>query len=148
MIKTNLSAKGHFSGDRQGDIGSGHVVRPLSAKLLNPSLVEQAGLIDRQGLYDFSGRTRKPQIRLAQELGISEYAQPVGGRLLTDSLYSIRLSDLMRHNPGFLISEINLLRLVRHFRVSADTKIIAGRDKRDNDLIQSISEPSDCLLMG
>ncbi len=131
--------------DREASV-KGYVVRPLSAKLFNPSLAELAGLIDRQGLYDFSGRTRKPQMRLAQEMGLSNYAQPAGGCLLTDPLYSAKLSDLMRHNPDPSISEINLLQLGRHYRISADTKIIAGRDNMDNELIQAISEPLDCLL--
>lgn len=131
--------------DREASV-TGHVVRPLSAKLLNPSFAEQAGIIDREKLFGFSGRSRKPQMKLAQEMGITEYSQPAGGCLLTDPLYSARLRDLMQHSSMLSIKDINLLQLGRHFRISSATKIIVGRDRTDNELIRSIAEPDDCLL--
>lgn len=48
----------------------GYVLRPLSAKLLDVTIPEQKGVVDRDALYDFSGRSRKPQIALAKELGL------------------------------------------------------------------------------
>lgn len=130
--------------DKEASV-QGYVVRPLSAKLFNPSIAEQAGILDRQSLFDFSGRSRKPQMKLAHEFGIKDYAQPAGGCLLTDPLYSGRLKELLIHSPNPSISDINLLQLGRHFRFK-DAKIIVGRDRMDNELIESISEPADCLL--
>lgn len=131
--------------DREASV-TGYVVRPLSAKLLNPSFAEQAGTIDREKLFSFSGRSRKPQMKLAQEMGIKEYSQPASGCLLTDPLYSVRLRDLMRYSSSLSIKDVNLLQLGRHFRISSATKVIVGRDKTDNELISSIAEPDDCLL--
>ncbi len=131
--------------DREASV-QGYVVRPLSAKLLNPSIAEQSGMIDRQKLFDFSGRSRKPQMKLAKELELNNYVQPAGGCLLTDPLYSAKLKDLFLHTPNPSTIDIDLLRIGRHFRASNNLKIIVGRDKRDNDFIQSIAQPSDCIL--
>ena len=38
---------------------SGIVLRPLSAKLLEPTISETKGLVDRDKLHDFHGRSRK-----------------------------------------------------------------------------------------
>ena len=131
--------------DREASV-IGHVVRPLSARLLNPSYAEQTGIVNRDMLFGFSGRTRKPQMKLAQEMGITDYSQPASGCLLTDPLYSARLKDLMKHSPAPLMKDINLLQLGRHFRISSDTKVIVGRDRIDNELIRSIADQDDYLL--
>lgn len=131
--------------DRDAKV-QGYVIRPLSAKLLNPSIAEELGIIDREKLYNFSGRTRKPQMKLAKELGLKDYVQPAGGCLLTDPLYTAKLRDLFMYNPDPSIDDIMLLRVGRHFRVSSNLKIIVGRDERDNEFIKSIATPSDCIL--
>ena len=46
----------------------GLLLRPLSAKLLSPTIPEREGWVDRDRLYAFQGRTRKPQMRLAEQL--------------------------------------------------------------------------------
>ena len=55
------------------------LLRPLSAKNLPPTLPEREGWVDREKLFSFSGRNRKPQMQLAEQYGIEEYAQPAGG---------------------------------------------------------------------
>lgn len=122
------------------------VLRPLSAGLLPSTIPEEAGLINRAQLYDFSGRSRKPQIALAKELGLTEYPAPAGGCLLTDPIYSFRLSDLLKHDPAPVYKDINLLRVGRHFRFSNDCKIIVGRNKKENEIINSMHDPEDHLL--
>ena len=47
-----------------------HILRPLSAQLLDPIQAEREGLIDRSKLLEISGRGRKEQIRLAALFGI------------------------------------------------------------------------------
>ena len=73
------------------------IVRPLSAKLLEETLPEKKGLVDRRLLLGLSGRSRKPQIQLARTWGITDYPAPAGGCLLTESVYSNRLKDLFSH---------------------------------------------------
>jgi tRNA-uridine 2-sulfurtransferase len=71
------------------------LLRPLCAKNLPPTLPEREGWVDREKLHDFSGRSRKPQMALAEHYGFSEYAQPAGGCcFLTDASYSAKLVDL------------------------------------------------------
>jgi tRNA U34 2-thiouridine synthase MnmA/TrmU len=125
---------------------AGLVVRPLCARLLNPTLAEEKGLIDREKLYGFSGRSRKPQIALAKELGITEYPQPAGGCLLTDQIYSFRLRELLARNPSPSMREIQLLRLGRHFRTSDGFSIIVGRDERENALLEQLARPGEYAL--
>lgn len=55
------------------------LLRPLCAKYLPITLPEREGWVDREQLFDFSGRSRKPQMALADQLNIEEYAQPAGG---------------------------------------------------------------------
>ncbi|MCL0037916.1 hypothetical protein M1N10_02740 [Thermodesulfovibrionales bacterium] len=124
----------------------GYILRPLSAKLLKPTIAEQTKIVEREMLYDFSGRSRRPQIALAEEFGLTDYPTPAGGCLLTDPIYSYRLKELLIHNPSPSVKDINLLRTGRHFRISEDCKIIVGRDKGENDIISSLSTDEDYLL--
>ena len=73
----------------------GRLVRPLSAKLLEPTIPELEGLIDREKLLDISGRSRERQIALAAEFGITDYPSPAGGCKLTEEAFGRRLKDLM-----------------------------------------------------
>jgi len=50
--------------------------------------------------WEFSGRSRKPQMRLAEEYGIRDYPCPAGGCLLTDPAFARRIKDLMIHHPA------------------------------------------------
>lgn len=131
--------------DREAGL-EGYVLRPLTALNLKPTIPEQKGLVKREGLYGFRGRSRRPQMALAAEFGLKEYPSPAGGCLLTDPIYSYRLKELLEHNPGPSIKDINLLRLGRHFRSSEDCKVIVGRDEKENDAIETLAEAGDYLL--
>ena len=125
---------------------AGLVVRPLSAKLMKPTMPEDNGLIDREKLYAMSGRSRKPQMALAKELGLTAYAQPAGGCLLTDPIFSFRLRELLSRTQTPSMKEVQLLRVGRHFRAGDGAKIIVGRDERDNQSLQKLAEAEDYLL--
>ncbi len=131
--------------DRESDL-AGYVLRPLSAKLMKPTVPEQAGIVDRERLCDFHGRSRKPQMALAREFGLTDYPPPAGGCLLTDPIYSYRLRELLAHTPSHAVKDIQLLRVGRHFRIPDASKIIVGRDERENTIIESAAEGSDSLL--
>lgn len=74
----------------------GRLLRPLSAKLLKPTIPEMNGIVNREKLYDISGRGRSRQIELAKYFGIKDYSSPAGGCLFTDSFISSRIKDLMK----------------------------------------------------
>ncbi|MBI4688480.1 MAG: hypothetical protein HY756_12030 [Nitrospirae bacterium] len=131
--------------DREAGL-EGYILRPLSAKLLKPTMPEQNGIIDRGRLHNFHGRSRKPQMALAKEFGLTDYPAPAGGCLLTDPIYSYRLEELLRYKPDPSVKDINLLRLGRHFRASGACKIIVGRNEEENNAIEKMAEKGDYLL--
>ncbi len=124
----------------------GRLLRPLSAKLLEPTIAEQEGLVDRDQLEAIVGRSRKRQLELAEQFGLDDYPSPAGGCLLTDPEYSKRLQDLFTNHPKVTFSDLNLLRVGRHFRLSPDTKIIVGRDEKDNNQVAANVDPSDVVV--
>ena len=113
----------------------GLVLRPLSAKLMKPTVREEKGIVNRDLLYDFSGRSRKPQMALAREFGLTDYPAPAGGCLLTEPNYSFRLRELLDHDADPAIEDLSFLRLGRHFRMSESCKIIVGRNKDENEAL-------------
>jgi tRNA U34 2-thiouridine synthase MnmA/TrmU len=112
----------------------GRVLRPLSAKVLEPTIMEKQKIIDREKLLSIRGRSRKPQMVLAKELEIGDYPCPAGGCLLTDAQFAQKLKDAFKFGEDDL-RDIELLKLGRHFRLASGAKIICGRDKRENDAI-------------
>ncbi len=125
----------------------GLIVRPLSAQLLPPSLPEKGGLVDRARLQAIRGRCRRPQMQLADELGIKDYLCPAGGCLLTDPEFSARFRDLLEHEPDFGMDDVHLLQLGRHFRLPSGTKVVVGRKQEENDAIERAAQPDDVLLV-
>lgn len=125
---------------------SGLLLRPLCAQLLPETIPEQKGWVKRNELLGFSGRGRKQQIRLARDFGLEKYAQPAGGCLLTDPKFALRLKDLLAHNT-MDVENIELLKLGRHFRLSAGAKLAVGRDQKENEKILSLAAPGDSIFM-
>lgn len=119
--------------------GDDLLVRPLSAKQLPETLPEREGWIDREKLYDFNGRTRKPQMALAKQFGFSDYAQPAGGCcMLTDENYAIKLQDMWTNRPTreYELDDIIMLKMGRHFRLAPHVKLIIGREEGENRFMQ------------
>jgi len=112
----------------------GRLLRPLSAKLLPETIVEKRGIVDRSQLLGIRGRSRKPQINLAKELGIMRFPSPAGGCLLTEAEFSARLRDLFSHRKRLSVDDVALLRVGRHFRFE-ESKIIVGRDEKENKIL-------------
>jgi len=131
--------------DRESGL-KGRIVRPLSAKLLPITIPEEQGILQREKLLGLNGRTRKPQMALARELGLTDYPTPAGGCLLTDPIYSRRLQDLLRAVPDPDAEELSLLRLGRHFRMSKKCKIIVARNELENNRIAQVKKSEDILM--
>ncbi|OGX09150.1 MAG: hypothetical protein A2Y06_05845 [Omnitrophica WOR_2 bacterium GWA2_37_7] len=124
----------------------GRLLRPLSALLLEPTIPENDGLIDRSKLMNISGRSRKEQINLAKKLGITDYPQPAGGCLLTDRVFGERTKDLLsyKHN-GY--KEMISLQWGRHFRINENFKGILGRNESENNLLIENADPNDHIMI-
>lgn len=123
----------------------GLVLRPLSAKLFDPTKPEIEGMVDREKLLAISGRSRKPQIALAEEFGINEYPCPAGGCLLTDPGFAKRIEDLIEHD-SLNLTETKLLKFGRHFRLSDRAKLVIGRDEAENAVLESQIKDGDICL--
>ena len=124
----------------------GLILRPLSAQHFPPTIPEREGIVDREKLLGFSGRSRKPQIGLAEKLGVKDYPCPAGGCLLTDSVIAARLRDLFAHVPDYDLADLHLLKMGRHFRLNPGLKIILGRNKLENDQIQALARPGSVIF--
>ncbi len=122
------------------DSGAGdRLVRPLCAQNLPATLAETSGWLDRDQLFGFNGRSRKPQMALAEKFGFEDYAQPAGGCcFLTDKQYSVKLSDLWatRGTREYDLDDIMLLKVGRHLRPRPNFKIIVGREEGENRFLE------------
>ena len=116
------------------------IVRPLCGAILEPSIPEERGWVDREQLLAITGRGRKTQIALAQELGVLDFPQPAGGCcFLTDGNYGKRLKDTIEHKGGHEVSfeDVLVLKLGRHFRLPGGNKLIVGRNQADNGMLKA-----------
>jgi hypothetical protein len=132
------------------------LVRPLSAKCLPPTRPEREGKVNRDALMDFAGRSRKPQMALAAEFGLTDYPTPAGGCLLTDPGFAWRLRELMDHGTP-TIADVELLKVGRHFHLPPPpgrspaapgrrpdgSRIVVGRRHEDNLRLEKLFQPGD-----
>jgi tRNA-specific 2-thiouridylase len=127
---SSLNRVKKLSGGDLGDL----IVRPLCAKLLPITKPEELGWIDREQLMSINGRSRKPQIELAEKWGLVEYPSPGGGCMLTEPNYSKRLKVL--EEDGFLEDRysylFHLAKRGRFFRLDTGKYLFVGREKDDN----------------
>ncbi len=123
----------------------GYLLRPLSAKLLRPTVPEEKGWVDRQRLLGLHGRTRKPQMELAERFGIKTYESPAGGCLLTDENYARAMRDLRGHG-GLRIDDVKLLSVGRQFRISERAKLSVGRNHSENERLLALQTPGAVYL--
>ena len=114
----------------------GYLLRPLSAKLLDPTIPEQQGWVDRERLLGISGRNRSVQMELARQYHL-RYPQPAGGCLLADQNFARRVRELLAHKAeeNIAVEDLALLKFGRHFRLSDTVKVIVGRHEVDNTML-------------
>jgi tRNA U34 2-thiouridine synthase MnmA/TrmU len=121
------------------------VVRPLSSKLLKPTIPEDEGWLNRDELLNIQGRRRLPQMELADEYGIKDYPCPAGGCRLTDPQFSKRIKESFKNDEDS-IKDINLLKYGRHFRLDSGAKIVVGRNEEENKIIFRFLNKNDVLI--
>ncbi len=118
---------------------TGYLLRPLSALCLPMTVPEKEGWVDRTKLKGFQGRTRKPQMALAEELGVKDYPTPAGGCcFLTDPGYARKFFDLLEHRAERVVSmeDFTLLKVGRHLRPLPELKLIVGRNEKENEFLR------------
>jgi len=117
------------------DLEENLLLRPLSAKLLEPTKPELEGWVDREKLLCISGRNREVQLKLAKEYGFEDYESPGGGCLLTDERFSNKLRDFIKYEK-LEAQDIELLKVGRHLRLRDGIKLIIGRNEQENKKIK------------
>ena len=123
----------------------GYLLRPLSAKLLESTIMEKQGLVNRDKLLDISGRSRKMQMVLAEKWGIKEYPTPAGGCCLTDLQFAHRFKEMLKYWPDCGGNDVLLLKLGRHFW-EKENLIIVGRNEQENKEIKKLAQKGDILI--
>ena len=124
----------------------GYLLRPLSAKLLEPTILEKEEVIDRNMLLNISGRSRKIQINLAKKYGIKEYSTPAGGCCLTEKQFAVRFKNMLEYWPNCDGNDVKLLKLGRHFWERKQNLIIVGRNERENEEINKLKQKKDVII--
>jgi tRNA U34 2-thiouridine synthase MnmA/TrmU len=125
----------------------GLIMRPLSAKLLEPTIPEKEGWINREKLLAIAGRSRKPQIQLADKYQLHEYPCPAGGCLLTDPNFALRLKDLMDINPDFTVKDVALLKWGRYVKISKTGRLVVGRNEQENKVLEGLFFKGTIMLL-
>lgn len=121
------------------------LLRPLSAKCLNPTPVEESGLVDREQLLGIWGRGRKEQFALAKKYGIEQIPTPAGGCLLTEKENARRFWPIFKYLEAPGQEHFHLSNVGRQFW--SDTYWLSvGRHERDNQRLQELAKPGDVLF--
>ncbi|MFH1244955.1 MAG: hypothetical protein V1662_00530 [Candidatus Omnitrophota bacterium] len=124
---------------------AGLVLRPLSAKLMPATIAEQKGWVDREKLFAFSGRSRKPQLALAEQLDIHEYAAPAGGCLLTQREFFRKFQDVAGWD-NVNLNDVELTRTGRHFHYQNRFRLVVGRNEDENKILLRLAGAGDILV--
>ncbi len=109
----------------------GYLLRPLSARLLDPTIPELEGIIDRSKLLNISGRGRKRQHELAKEKNIGTYPQPAGGCRFTDPNIVNKFKRYTSMKPLYDWRDLALLLIGRHFDLGDGHYLVVTRDQSE-----------------
>lgn len=131
--------------ERDADL-RGMILRPLSAKVLRPTIPEERGWVDRNRLLAFSGRGRQPQIALAEELGVMDYPCPSGGCLLTYAEFAAKIRDVLKYAKRLTSWDCAMLRVGRHFRLDGGTKLVVGKSLEENERLLQLAREG-CMVL-
>lgn len=121
------------------------LLRPLSAKLLPPTLPEKRGLVNRKKLLDIQGRGREKQIKLAKLQKLT-FPQPAGGCLLCEKEFAKKFFELQKKIPKFNENDARLLKFGRHIWVDG-SKVVIGRNQDENKQIEELTTCKDLLVI-
>ncbi|MDA7848221.1 argininosuccinate synthase [Sulfurospirillum sp.] len=112
------------------------ILRPMCAKNMEITKPEREGWVDREKLLDISGRSREVQLKLASDFGWEDFQSPGGGCLLTDINFTKKMREFIVHND-LQVEDIDVLKNGRHLRLPNNSKLVIGRDKAENELLEN-----------
>lgn len=125
------------------------LLRPLSAGILPPTPMEEAGLVDRSQLLCINGRGRREQYALAKTLGVTKIPAQSGGCRLAERESARRYWPVLRLCPeARLFAVANVGRQLWR-RVDGELSghwLAMGRQHEDNELLLSLAKPQDLIF--
>ncbi len=125
------------------------LLRPLSAKVLPPTPVEERGLVDRSRLLGITGRGRKEQLALAERYALKEIPTPAGGCRLTERENARRYWPVLSYSPAPDAQEFLLANEGRQFWCARGEQhywLAIGRHQANNEALEKLCRPADVLL--
>lgn len=114
------------------------LLRPMSAKLLEPSFPERKGWVDRERLLDVSGRGRNRQLEMIKNYGFKYFEKPGGGCLLTQDSVALKLKDLSAHRK-MQLEDIELVKVGRYLVLEGGARCVVARNEEEN---KKLSKPN------
>lgn len=127
------------------DLGvGGLVVRPLSARLLPPSLPEREGWLDESALYELRDGDDDALAQLASDLNLSaQDPMHVESRCkLTHPGFGRRLENLFQEDR-FTLNALKLLEFSLYYKYPPDVKIVLAVDEEEKRALQTFFLPQD-----
>ena len=122
------------------------VLRPLSARLLPPTLAERNGWVKRRRLKALRASNSHALKKLAKKLGIELEGFSAEQRCkLTCTGFGKRLEDLLREG-GFNTNVLELLEFPLYYKIQPDVKIVLGLDEEQKKRLQNLLLPTDLRL--
>jgi tRNA-specific 2-thiouridylase len=85
------------------------VLRPLSANRLEPTIMEQSGVVDRDKLVKLSQNLQSYREELAKELGINSYSHYKGECKLKNPDFTYRLKEFFAYNNDCKAEDVEKL---------------------------------------
>ncbi len=125
------------------------LLRPLSAKLLDPSAAELSGLVDRDKLHNISGRGRKKQLELAAYYGITEIPTPAGGCMLAEQENASRYWMVLTRVAEPTAEDFTLAHTGRQYwseEGRGERWLCIGRNAGSNARLQELVQPEDYVF--
>lgn len=122
------------------------VLRPLSAKLLPPTLPERESWVERRRLKDLTADEPAQLLRLARRMGIETEGFSAEKRCkLMIPYFGQRLEDLLQEDH-LTLNGLELLEFPLYYKRAPDVKIVLGRDEAEKRRLQNFFLPDDLRL--
>jgi hypothetical protein len=102
--------------------------------------------VDRNKLFDFAGRGRTPQMELAKRFGITHYATPAGGCLLTNQHTVARIQWFFDNTAEATVNDMILATVGRHFALNHKTLLVVGRSEKENFQLSQLAQTGDVKI--
>ncbi|MFZ5812923.1 MAG: tRNA(5-methylaminomethyl-2-thiouridylate) methyltransferase [Thermodesulfobacteriota bacterium] len=121
------------------------LLRPLCAKRLPETPMEQSGLVDRSRLHAMGGRGRREQLELAARMGLPEIPTPAGGCMLTELESARRYFPVFAHKPDPLAADFELANIGRQYW-AGNLWLTIGRNQSDNSRLEAAIAAHDLVF--